>query len=322
MRWSGKRGSQPARPIDTELNARLSRLRSELAQTRATAEGDAVGSALDHAERRLEEAEALAENAADANAEDSAEVKDKCLLAVQDVEAEFCMLKPAELLYPTWIRLRESLYRFDSGRHTDRRKAWVSDIGDRVSANVTEWEPVRLQILRQRLRQLTLELRESALRYNRLNEERARVTRDVIDLGVRLLCLFGVSVMACLTLSACVASPRSLTLVSLVASVSAGGMGAVFSRLGTPRDEKVREKFSGIFRSDMRLHVGVGSGAALLVAAIVLSGRIFALPETSMAQVALLVVLGFGAGFSDRLWHVMLSRVIGTSSRHSSRDGE
>ena len=92
------------------------------------------------------------------------------------------MFKPAELLYPTWIRLRENLYRFDKRR----RDAWDADITERISADLQEKEPDKLRLLRQRLRQLTLELQESALRFNRLNEERAAVTREVIDFGVLL----------------------------------------------------------------------------------------------------------------------------------------
>ena len=60
-------------------------------------------------------------------------LKDKCLLVVHEVEAELCMLKPAALLYPTWTRLRENLYRFDEGR----REAWKADIESRIQADLT-----------------------------------------------------------------------------------------------------------------------------------------------------------------------------------------
>lgn len=315
MRGLGKRGSQEASDVDAELNARLSRLRSELVQARRQEpEGNWVDSALGEAERRLEEAGRLADETHQSN--QAGELKDQCLRVVQEVEAELCMLKPAELLYPTWTRLRENLYRFDKGR----REAWEADIAEHISADVAELEPDRLRSMRQRLRQLTLELRESALRFNRLNEERAAVTRDVMKLGVSLLCLFGALVAACLTFSTWTAPCAASTLVLLVASISAGGMGAVFSRFGARRDERQRQAFKGILKWDMGLHVCIGSGAALLVAAVLLSERIFPLPQESTARAAYLVVLGFGAGFSDRLFKVMLSQVIGT--RRSSRDGE
>ncbi|MYA60130.1 MAG: hypothetical protein F4X40_06185 [Chloroflexi bacterium] len=319
MIWRRKREVEQARSIDDELNARLSRLRSELLQARALAEGEAFRIELEQVENHLDEAEALAEKATKVNANDASEIKEKCLLLVQDVEAGLCLVKPAELLYPTWIRLRERLrYRFGK----ERREAWISDVGDRFTGEeVEELDPRRLQTLRQRLRQLTLELGEAASSYNRLNNERSKVTSDVIGLAVRLLCVFAVSVIACLTISHCVKPGWTLTLVSSVATVSAGGMGAVFSRLRTLQDERLRKQFTKIFRSDLLLRVGVGSGAALLVAAIVLSGRFFALPKTQIEQVAVLVALGFAAGFSERVWKVMLSQATGRSSRLSSKDG-
>lgn len=319
MIWRQKREVEQAKSIDDELNARLSRLRSELLQARALAEGEAFQIALEQVEHHLDEAEALAEEATKVNANDASKIKDKCLLLVQDVEAGLCLVKPTELLYPTWIRLRERLrYRFGK----ERREAWISDVGDRFTGEeVEELDPRRLQTLRQGLRQLTLELGEAASSYNRLNNERAKVTSDVIGLAVRLVCVFAVSVIACLTISHCVKPGWTLTLVSLMATVSAGGMGAVFSRLRTLQDERLRKQFTKIFRSDLWLRVGVGSGAALLVAAIVLSGRFFALPKTQIEQVAFLVALGFAAGFSERVWKVMLSQATGRSSRLSSRDG-
>ena len=318
MRWWTRAASPERGLVDHELNARVSRLRSELTQARSVAEGDAFGSALDQVASRLEDAAHLANRAADPGTEDRAAAKGKCLLAVHEVEAELCMLKPAELLYPTWVRLRRSLYRFDKGR----RRAWKSDMKGRMSTHFDRWTPEELQTSRHRLRQLTLELHESALRYNRLNEDRARAVGEVLDRAMLLLWIFVASVMTCLTSSTYFVSDWAATLVSLVAGVSAGGMGAVFSRLAARRDEKVREKFGPILKSALMWHVSVGSGAALLVVAIALSERVFPLPEVRIQQVAFLVALGFGAGFSDRLMDVMLSRVIGTSSPQSLRRGE
>lgn len=312
------REPQKLRTTDAELGARLSRLRSEVAQARAAGvEVDSVHGALDEVESRLKEAEKLEQTAPNESSQAS-DLKEECLRIAQEVEADLCMVKPAELLYPTWVRLRENLYRFDK----PRGDAWEADIEMRIPDDVEGNDPNKLRSLRQRLRQLTLELREAALRFNRLNEERAAVTREVIDLGVVLVSVFAVLVLVCLTLSSSGISDVALTFLSLVAGISGGGMGAVFSRFGTPRDERMRQRFRRILKSDLCLHVSVGSGAALVVAAVLLSERIFALPDSRLAQVAYLTVFGFGAGFSDRVWKVMLSQVIGPRGRRSSRSGE
>ena len=316
MSRRGKTLTEGASPDDTELFARLSRLRSELTQSkRALADRALLDGRLDEVETKLREAEELAESTTDRNSDAVDDLKDKCLLVVHEVEAELCMLKPAALLYPTWTRLRENLYRFDE----EQREAWKADIASRIQAD--DDEPPS-DTLRQRLRQLTLELHESAARYNRLVGERAEVTREVIKLGVMFLCGFVALTAACVTLATWPVTAAGTTLVSLVAGVVSGGMGAVFSRLRTLRDERTRRQFEDILKWDMGLRACIGSGAALFVVAVLLSDflAVLQLPDDITARVALLVVFGFGAGFSDRLFNVMLSKVLGTSASHSPRD--
>ena len=303
-------------PADAELQARLSRLRSELAESRrAPADGKSLDSRLDEVERRLERAEILARNAAEEGSRDTDDLTNKCLVAVHEVEAELCLFKPAALLYPTWTRLQGSLYRFDQGR----RDAWKEDIARRIQADVDEPSS---DTLRWRLRQLTLELHESAGRYNRLAEERAGVACKIIKLGVALLCIFVLSVVGCLTLSIMPAHSAVSTALPLVAGLLSGGAGAVFSRLRTLRHERTRDEFTSILKWDMGLRACIGSNAALIVGAALLSGwlRGFLLPDEGIARVALFVVLGFAAGFSDRLFMAMLSPLIGTRRASAPRD--
>ena len=308
----GRSGNHAPSASDAELGARLSRLRSELTQARRRGEDDdSFRDALQEVERRLEEAERLAEGMAGSNALESD--KDACLRAVEEVEAEMCLVKPAELLYPTWIRLREKLYRFDE----ERQNAWRDDVSARLSSTQEELDPSLAPPLRQRLRQLTLELRESALGFNRLNQERTAVRRKVIDLGVWLIASFGALLLLCLTLSMWVDDAKLATLVSLLTGIAAGGMGAVFSKFGTHRVERERTEFTDIFKSDLRLHVAFGTGTALLVTAVLLSEKLFPLPTESLGQAAYLAAGGFGAGFSDRLWKNMLKDVIPMRGRGS-----
>ena len=96
---------------DAELDARLSKLRSEFAQ----AKGAAVESsreALDGLERRLDEAEGLTRRTTDDPSSSPADwlaLKHERMRIAHEVEAELCMFKPFELLYPTWTRLRQKL---------------------------------------------------------------------------------------------------------------------------------------------------------------------------------------------------------------------
>ena len=162
---------QPELRGDPELDARLSRIASEILEVRRLGEADeAYRQGLVELEQRHSDIVTQHDHA-------------KRVLAIHEIEAMLCMYKPEALLYPTWIRLRESLYRFDKGR----RAEWERDLGQMFSE---EDDIVQSEIVRQRLRQLTLELQESAARYNRLAKERAQVTRDVNKFGILLIVLF------------------------------------------------------------------------------------------------------------------------------------
>lgn len=318
--WRGMKRQQSSStsvsPSDAELQARLSRLRSELKDSKLTpADGQSIDPRLVNVEQRLGEAEDFARKVADPSSETTDELTNECLLAVHEVEADLCLFKPEALLYPTWIRLQGSLYRFEQGR----RDAWNEDIARRIQADVVESPS---DTLRRRLRQLTLELNESAGRYNRLAEERAGVTRKIIRQGVALLCTFVLSIVGCLTLSIRPAHSAVLTAVSLLAGVLSGGAGGVFSRLRTLRYEHTRGKFTSVLKWDMALRACIGCHAALIVGAALLSGwlRGFLLPDEGIARVALFVVLGFAAGFSDRLFMAMLSPLIGTRRASAPKD--
>ena len=270
---------------------------------------------LDEVERKLAEVEKLVERTTDRSSGVADDLKDKCVLTVHEVEADLCMLKPAELLYPTWTRLRENLYRFDEGRG----EAWNADIANRISADADE---PSCETLRERLRQLTLELHESAMRYNRLAVERAEVTCEVIKLGVILVCGFAILAAACVALSTWAALVAYAMPFSLLAGISSGGMGAIFSRLRTLRNERTRHDYEEILKWDMMLRACIGSSAALFLVAVLLSGSVavFQLPDDGTARMALFVVVGFVAGFSDRLFYVVLSQVIGTRAPRSPRN--
>lgn len=316
MRLRRKSPTTRVSPTDAEMQARLSRLRSELAQSRlAPADEKSLDSRLDEVEKRLREAERLATTASAESPSVADDLKNQCVVAVHEVEAELCLFKPTALLYPTWIRLQDNLYRFEQGR----REAWKEDIARLFQADADE---LTSDTLRQRLRQLTLELHEAAGRFNRLAEQRAGVTSEVIKLGVKLLCVLVPLLLVCLSLSVTAAPGVLSTILSLVGGVSSGAAGAVLSRLSTLRDERRRDEFTSIFKSDVVRRACIGSTAALFVGAALLSGalRVFLLPDESLARVALFVVLGFAAGFSDRWFNEMLSRVIGTRAASSPRD--
>lgn len=314
MRKFLQRFSRKRRTSDNELDARLSRLRSEFKHARAGADAESSAT-LDEVEGWLESAEALARGTD--SPDESRDPKEECIRLAHEVEAELCIVKPFELLYPTWTRLRQNLYRLDDDL---RRKAWEKDIKARIPADVGELDPTEQRHLRQRLRQLTLELRESALRFNRLNDERAEVTKALAKFSVCLAGVLGGGVAACLTLSGCVDACEAKTLVLLLAAASAGGLGALFSRTAAPKDERLRLEYKALLKWDLAMRVCFGAAAALLVAAILLSGRPFELPDGGMTRAAYLVVFGFGAGFSDRLFKSMLAQSVGARRSRSSDD--
>jgi hypothetical protein len=104
------------------------------------------------------------------------------LLTVQIVEAELCLFKPLSLLYPTYVRLQDLLYRFEQ----TRRDAWRADL----KRLIPDGETINLEpVLRQRLRQLTYEVNEAAERYNRINQQRSDVVRSLNICGITIVML-------------------------------------------------------------------------------------------------------------------------------------
>lgn len=301
--WVRKTDQTQAQLHDHEKDARLSRLRTELNSAKRTVDPTGpLAERLSAVEQRLLEIEQHTD-------------KDRYIPAIHEVEAELCLLKPYPLLYPTWIRLRASLYRFDK----QRREAWTEDMTRLLPAD-PDADPG--EVPRQRLQLLTLELQESAARYNRLAKERAGVIRRVNILGAWIVAVGIVGVVLAITLSTTAPQPSKLFL-SLLATVFAGGIGAVISRLRTIRRERVRSEFSTTLMRDMVSRVCLGATAALFVASVLLSGflRLPIPDDATTALVTTLVTLGFASGFSDRLFSATLERVIGERAPKTRTEG-
>ena len=300
--WRRKTDRKQAQPHDHEKDARLSRLRTEFDSAKLTIDPTGpLAEQLSAVEQGLLKIEQQTD-------------KDKYIPAIHDVEADLCLLKPYPLLYPTWIRLRESLYRFDK----QRGKAWAEDMARLLPADA-ESDPG--EIPRQRLQLLTLELQESAARYNRLAEERAGVIQRVNILGVCIVTVGIVGLVISITFSTTALPPSNLFL-SLLAAVLAGGIGAVISRLRTIKRERVRSEFSTTLMLDMASRVSLGATAALFVASVLLSGFLrLPVPDDPTALVTTLVTLGLASGVSDRLFSATLERVIGQRAPKPRTDG-
>ena len=288
--------------VDAELDARLSRINSEISQVRQLAESDEAS------KRGLREVE---EKLLDTSTQRDHATR---ILAVHEIEAMLCMLKPEQLLYPTWIRLRERLYRLKG----DRRSAWERDLTEKFSkgGNVRQ-----SQVTRQRLRQLTLELQEAAASYNRLANERAEVIRDVNKFGIVVVVVFLITLVVCFVISNMQVSASLTITVVLIACAIAGGMAATFGRLTTIRRERARYPFSETFKWDIAARVCLGAVSALFIAAALLSGFLpISVPEGATERLSFLVLFGFGAGFSDRLFNQTLEKVIGSRAPQSPSD--
>ena len=289
---------------DPELDARLSRIASEISEVRRVGEADETTSqGIGEIEQRFKVIAAQQDHA-------------KRLLAVHEIEAMLCMLKPEPLLYATWIRLRESLYRFDKAR----RASWERDLTQMFSASGVAGDS---EIIRQRLRQLTLELQESAARYNRLAIERAAVTRIVNKFGILLVVVFLVTLVLCFALSNLQICSSLMLAVMLIACAVSGGMAATFGRLTTIRRERVRHTFAQTFKWDMGARACLGAVSAVFLAAALLSGFLpIEVPENATKRLFFLVLFGFGAGFSDRLFNQTLERIIGSRAPRPTADSD
>ena len=289
---------------DPELDARLSRIASEISEVRRMGEADETTSqGIVEIEERFKDIAAQQDHA-------------RRLLAVHEIEAMLCILKPEPLLYTTWIRLRESLYRFDKAR----RASWERDLGQMFCASGVAGDR---EIIRQRLRQLILELQESAARYNRLAIERAAVTRVVNKFGIFLVVVFLVTLVLCFALSNLQVSSSLTLAVMLIACAVSGGMAATFGRLTTIRSERVRHTFAQTFKWDMGARACLGAVSAVFIAAALLSGFLpIDVPENATKRLFFLVLFGFGAGFSDRLFNQTLERVIGSRAPRPTADSD
>ena len=292
--------SRPDQRRDGEKDARLSRLRSELDATRALPTADGTCN---------KQIEALERKLAEIGDEND---RDKWLVAIHEAEAEICLLKPHSLLYPTWIRLQGNLYRFDKAR----ADAWTEDMTQLIRRDAQK-DPG--DIARQRMRQLTLELQEAAENFKRLAEERAHVVRKVYSRALWWLLWTSLALLACVA-TAWLASPDWLLVLSLPSCVSAGGMGAVFSRLRTLRNERTRQELSTTLMQDIHARVAIGAAAALFVASVLLSGffPIVAPADDAVARCSFFAFLGFAAGFSDRLVINTLRQLTGGKLRNGS----
>ena len=287
---------------DSELDARLSRLQSELMQVRSDSHGDTgLAQQFKDVERRLADIPTLSDHG-------------QRILAIHQVEAALCMFKLEHSLYPTWTRLRDSLYRFSK----DRREAWKGELSPLFSP---EGKVLHSDIVRHRLRQLTLELNEAAARYNRLAKERAAVTREVNKLGILIITLALAILLVAFAISGMNIGLPWLLPISLLSSMAAGCMGATFGRLTTIRSERARYAFSTIFKWDMWARVCLGAVSALFVAAALYSGFFpIGVPDPPVQRLAFFVIFGFAAGFSDRLFNQTLEKIIGSRASRRPTD--
>ena len=138
------------------------------------------------------------------------------------------------------------------------------------------------------------------MRYNRLAEERADVTREVSKLGSWMIIVLLVLLVSCLTFANAGVPDWASTLMSLASAFLAGGMGSIFSRLRTLRSERVRHEFSGTFKWDLWTRACLGAGAALVTVSVLLSGILpIAVPEEVGARLPFFVGFGFAAGLSE-----------------------
>jgi len=280
---------------DTEYLIRRERLKSEVEQSRGSPSG--AQAKLDQLYQEL------------GSLSDEGPTKQD-LLVVQKVEAELCLYKPKELLFPTYTRLKSKLYRFDP----DRCEAWLADLKRLFPDNHTTSDEA---MCRQRLRQLTFELFEEAEAFNRLSRERSRVLRNLIMTGVVMLALLSLS--GWLVYRHPPESPDSFV-HWLMATCIAGAIGAAVSSLASIRQEKQRDDYQSTLQWQMISRAVLGLIYAMLVYSATFSNVVpLKYPTEANAQGPFFLALGFIAGFSDKLFGQTVSQFITKSSAPAAK---
>ncbi len=297
--WKKNRGRD-----DLELEARLLRIGREIVEARRSTEDTEVS------QERLKEVERAF---SDLRAEKD---QAKRLLVIHEIEAMLCMVKSESLLYSTWLRLRENLYRFG----IERKVSWQRDMSQMFSNGHVEHDQ---EIARQKLRQLTLELQESAARYNRLTNEKAEVTAAINRFGIFLILGLLVTLISCYAFIEFHVPAPLISVLTIISCAVSGGMAAVFSRLTTFRRERARYDYELTLKHDMVARACLGAVAAIFIVAALLSGFFrIVVPDDAADHFFLLVLFSFVAGYSDRLFNDTLERVIGSRSPKTSRKSE
>jgi hypothetical protein len=284
---------QPQETADRAYLARIGRLKSELNQSRT----GVPNPELDNLMTQLDALE-------------NAHPSDNEVLAVQRIEGELCLYKPLVLLYPTYLRLTERFYRFDP----DRRAAWQADLKRLMPDASTVKEE---NTVRQRLRQLTLELYEEAESYSRTALEKSRVIRNLTAAGIALLAVL--ILFEWLMISyALQNAPTFKGWLSM--SLLAGAIGAATSLLSSIGSEKVREEYFMALLVQMAVRTLIGIVYALVVYAGVSSDTIpIRVPSGLEKEIAFYILLGFFAGFSDKLFGQTLRQFLAESGGSGSK---
>ncbi|MTK63122.1 MAG: hypothetical protein F8N15_00920 [Methanobacterium sp.] len=280
---------------DREFLVRRERLKSEISQARLIS----LDSALDLLEQYLDGLTSVRPTPAD-------------LLTLQKVEAELCLFKPTELLYPTLLRFKSRLYRCDP----DMRTAWEADL-KRLMPGESQISDERA--LRQRLRHLTYELNEAAEAFNRTSVEKSRVVRSLTAVG----CLLIVLLIAIIEVIASNDGwPPGPVLLShwLIPGTLAGALGATTTATTAISNETARrEEYLYTLMMQLLLRTALGAVYALVVLAAASSKFIPIMTPSSETSVMFALVLGFVAGFSDKLFGQTVSQLIIKSSGSSPR---
>ena len=229
--------------------------------------------------------------------------KPDVMATLRRLEAEMCLYKPKELLYPTAVRLRDRMYRLSEVM----RAAWTKDL-DRLFPDETKI--VEEPVARTRLRQLSYEVARAAESYSRLAAKKAKWYRDLIFASIATIAA---------ALSALVYVEGKVTLgesfENTVLYMAIGGVsGAAASVASTQLKEKAREELFWTQVLQMGLRCGLGALYAIVVFSAIWGAVIpVSAPEDETRRPAFFFVVAFAAGYTDRLLHESLSRILPSS---------
>lgn len=298
--------------IDSELEVRISRLRSTLDQATRDAQNRPEGEVVDV----VNSLKVLGSWLDEALKPETP--KQRRVQLVLMTEAELCIYTPKATLVADRIRLEDRFYRLSE----TAKKQWQLEL-----AKFSDSKQPDEFAYRQLLRRLTYDLAEAAESFDRLSTERATALFRTLTCGLVIIVLllggfyFELESTSTQLLHQTDGNaflrtlPNSVVLVLLLA----GSMGAMITTIRSLIvDEKARTELVHILIVNMFIRVIFGALYAIVFVFALVAHILPVSPNTEIGLLQFFVVAGVAAGFSDQLFGQAISSFITSKGEKKS----